>query len=49
MIDEGDIPSILCKISLSGPKSVRKVDGLRLILINFYIPALTPRANSNET
>jgi hypothetical protein len=26
MIDEGDIPSVECKMSLRGPKSVRKVD-----------------------
>jgi hypothetical protein len=30
MIDERDIPSIQCKMSLSGPKSVRKVDGQSL-------------------
>jgi hypothetical protein len=28
MIDEGDIPSIKCKMRLRGPKSLRKVDGL---------------------
>jgi hypothetical protein len=27
MIDKGDIPSIQCKMSLGGPKSMRKVDG----------------------
>jgi hypothetical protein len=30
MTDKGDIPSIECKISLKGPKSMRKVDGLNL-------------------
>jgi hypothetical protein len=49
MIDKGDIPSIQCKMSLRKPKSMRKVDGLSLILINFYVPALTPRLNSTET
>jgi hypothetical protein len=49
MINEGDIPSIQCKMRLRGPKSMRKVDGLNLIFIDFYIPALTPRLNSTET
>jgi hypothetical protein len=35
MIDELDIPSLLCKMSLRGPKSMRKVDCLGLILIDF--------------
>jgi hypothetical protein len=45
MIDGGDNPSIQCKISLRGPKSMRKVDGLSLIFIDFYAPALTPPLN----
>jgi hypothetical protein len=49
MIDEGDIPSILCKMSLGGPKSMRKVNGLALIFIDFYVPARTPRLNITET
>jgi hypothetical protein len=51
MIDERDtrIPSIQCKMSLNGTKSARKVDDLRLIFIDFYVPALTPRLNSTET
>jgi hypothetical protein len=32
MIDEGDILSIQCKMSLRGPKCMGKVDGLRLIV-----------------
>jgi hypothetical protein len=28
---------------------MRKVDGLSLIFIDFYVPALTPRLNSTET
>jgi hypothetical protein len=46
MIGEGDIPSIQCKMSLMGPKSMRKVDGLSLIFIDFYV---SPRLNSTET
>jgi hypothetical protein len=50
MIDKGDIPSIPCKMSLRGPKSMRKiVDGLSRILIDIYVPLLTPRLNSSET
>jgi hypothetical protein len=40
MTDEGDIPSIECKMSL---------DGLSFIFIDFNVPALTPRLNSTET
>jgi hypothetical protein len=49
MIDEGDIPSIQCKMSLWGPKSMRKADGLSIIYIDFYVPALTSHLNSTET
>jgi hypothetical protein len=49
MIHEGDIPSIQCKMNLRGPKSMRKVDGLSLIFIDFYVPALIPRLNSTES
>jgi hypothetical protein len=49
MIVEGDIPSIQCKMSLRGPKSIRKVDDVNLIDIDFYVPTLTPRLNSTET
>jgi hypothetical protein len=45
MINEGGILSIWCKMNLKGPKSMRKVDGLSLIFIGFYIPALTPHLN----
>jgi hypothetical protein len=37
MIDKRDIPSIECKIILRGPMSMTKVDGMSLILIDFYI------------
>jgi hypothetical protein len=49
MIDEGDIPSIQCKISLREPKSVRTVGGLSLIFIDFYVSAFTPCLHSIET
>jgi hypothetical protein len=49
VIDKGDIPSIQFKMSLKGPKSMRKVDGQSLYFIDFYVPALTPRLNSTET
>jgi hypothetical protein len=49
MTDEGDIPSIQCKMSLRGPKSMRKVDGLSLMFVDFYVRALTKRLNSTET
>jgi hypothetical protein len=42
-LTKGDIPFIHCKMSLRGPESIRKVDGLRLIFIDFYVPAFTPR------
>jgi hypothetical protein len=32
MIDKGDIPAIHCKMSVSGPKSMRKADGLSLYI-----------------
>jgi hypothetical protein len=49
MSDEGNIHFIQCKMSRKGPKSMRKVDGLSFILIDFYVPALTPRLSIIET
>jgi hypothetical protein len=49
MTYEGDIPSIQCKMSFRGPKSMGKVDGLSLIYIDFFVPTLTSRFNSTET
>jgi hypothetical protein len=49
MIDKRDISSIQCKTSLRGPKFMRKVDGLSLIFIDFYVQAITPRLNDIET
>jgi hypothetical protein len=48
VVQEGDIPSIQCKMSLRGPKSMTKVDGMSLTFIDFYVPALAPRLNSTE-
>jgi hypothetical protein len=42
MIGEGHIPAIHCKMCLKGHKSMRKVDGLSLIFIDYFVPALTP-------
>jgi hypothetical protein len=49
MIDEGDVLFVQCKMSLWGPKSMRKVDGLSLIFFDFYVPVLTPSLNNIET
>jgi hypothetical protein len=49
MIEEGDIQSIQCKMSLRGPNYMRKVDGLSRIFTDLYVPALTPRLSSTET
>jgi hypothetical protein len=49
MIHDGVIPSVQCQMSLRRPKSMREVDGLNLILIDFYVSAFTPHLNSTET
>jgi hypothetical protein len=49
MIDEGDNLSIQCTMTLRESKSMRRVDGLSFILIDFYVPALTPQLSSTET
>jgi hypothetical protein len=36
-------------MSLGGPKSMRKEDGLSLILIDFYVPKIIQRLDSIET
>jgi hypothetical protein len=41
--DKGDIRFFQYKMSLRGPKSVRKVDGPSLTFVECYVPALTPR------
>jgi hypothetical protein len=40
--DEGDIPSIQCKMSLRGPMFMRKVGGLSLIFNDFYVLSIIP-------
>jgi hypothetical protein len=49
MIVKGDIPSIQCKMSLRGHTFMRRVAGLSLIFIYFFVRALTPCLNSTET
>jgi hypothetical protein len=49
MTDEKDVLSAECKISLNEPKSMRKVDSLSLMFIDFYVSAHTPHLNSTET
>jgi hypothetical protein len=49
IIDEGEIPFIQYEMSLMGRKSMGKADVLSLILIDLYVPALTPGFNSTET
>jgi hypothetical protein len=49
MIDEGNVPSVQCKMRLRGPKCTRKVDGLSLIFIYVYVPVLIRSLKSTET
>jgi hypothetical protein len=49
MIDEGDIPSILCVTSLRWPKSMIKIECRSLIFIDFYVSPFTSRLNYTET
>jgi hypothetical protein len=49
LIDKWDLPSVQCKMSLRGSKSMRQVGGLSLTVIDFYVSGLTPRLNSTET
>jgi hypothetical protein len=48
MIDKADVPSVQWKMRLRGPKTMRKVDGLNLIFIEFFVPVLTPSLKSTE-
>jgi hypothetical protein len=45
MIDDGDVPSVQCEMSLRWSKSMREVDGPSLIFIYSNVPALAPRLN----
>jgi hypothetical protein len=49
MTGEGDIPFIQCKMSPMRLRSVGEVDGLSLIVIAFYVPALKSHLNSTES
>jgi hypothetical protein len=49
MIHEGDVPSVQCELRLRWSKSMRNADGPSLILIDFNVPALTPRLNWIES
>jgi hypothetical protein len=49
MIDKWEIPSIQYTMSFTGLNYMRKVDGLILIFIDFYVLKLTLCFNSNET
>jgi hypothetical protein len=49
MTDKRDSPSIQRTRSVRGSRSMRKVDGLSNILIDFYVLVLTPRLNRMET
>jgi hypothetical protein len=49
MTEKENIPSIQCKMSLRGPKSMRKIDGLSLIFIDFFVLAITPYLSSTKT
>jgi hypothetical protein len=44
-----DIPSIQGKISFRRSKSMRKIDGLSLMFIDFYVAALRPHLTGTET
>jgi hypothetical protein len=37
-----DVPSFQWEMSLDWSTTMREIDGLRIILIDFYVPALTP-------
>jgi hypothetical protein len=48
VIEKWVIPFVQSKMSLRGPKTMRKVDDLSLIFFYFYVPALTPFPNSTD-
>jgi len=43
IVYKGNVPSFQCKISLELSSPMGEVDDLSLILIDLYVPALTPR------
>jgi hypothetical protein len=42
---KGNLPSFQCKMNLDRSASMGEVDGLSLILIDLYVPALTSRVH----
>jgi len=42
MTYKGVVPSFQCKMSLDHSTSMREIDDLSLIFIDFYVLALTP-------
>jgi hypothetical protein len=49
IIYKWNVPSIQCKERLWGSNSMREVDCLNLVFIDFYVPALTPRLDCIKT
>jgi hypothetical protein len=49
VIYEGNVTSVLCEMNLRWSKSIREVDGPSFILIDFNIPALSPRLSSTQS
>jgi hypothetical protein len=43
MIYERYVPSFRCKVSLERSVSMAEIDDLRVVFIDFYVPALTSR------
>jgi len=48
IIYERNVPSIQCKVRLDRLSSREEIDALSLSLIDFYVPALTPRFHRSE-
>jgi hypothetical protein len=48
LVYKGDFPSVTYKTSLNRPKSAGEIDGLSLVLVDVYVPALTPRLYRSE-
>jgi hypothetical protein len=48
LVYKGDVPSFQCKTILDRSMPAREIDGLSLVFIDFYIPALTPRLHRSE-
>jgi hypothetical protein len=48
MIHEGNVLYMKCKASFGRLSSIGEKDGLGVILIHFYVPALTPSLHQRE-